>query len=152
MPLLAEHVPENDWARFPFEIRNFEFLCTFNDFRIIPADLTHSREIAFYICHENWHSPRAKIFRERLQRYCFACARRPSDQAVAIRHLGQEIDGLGGLSDKNGVIHGLILGKSAALSSIGRALRVRPRLWLAATPGAQDNVDRKVVTQVSKHQ
>src|SRR4029453_7855022 len=132
MPLLAEHVPKNDRARFPFEIRNLEFLCALDDLWIIPADLTHSREGAFHIWHEYGHSSRAKIFRERLQRHRFPCARRPGDQAVTVRHLGQEIDGLGRLSDKDRIIHGLSYNseQERALVQHWSRRRYRSRLWL----------------------
>jgi len=81
--------------------------------------LTHSREIAFHIRHENRDTARAEIFRERLQRHCLASASRAGDEPVAIRHLQKQFNRIfARFGDDDGFTHTLrVLSEGPALSS-----------------------------------
>src|SRR5437763_11841684 len=105
MAVLAEHVPENNRARFAFEIFDAEFLRPRNDLRIVSPNLAHSSQIAFHIGHENRDTSGAKILRQGLQGYGLTGPGRAGDEAMAVSHFRQEINRFGALSDKDGIVH-----------------------------------------------
>ena len=106
MPVLAEHIPENDRAGFAFEIgRSRAPSPRSTTFGLFPPGLAHPGQIAFHVGHENRNAARAEIFRERLQRHGFARAGRAGDEAVAVRHFRQEINWFLALRDKDWVVH-----------------------------------------------
>src|SRR5437016_613915 len=110
MSILAEDIPEHDWARFAFEIGNSKLLCASDNFGVVAAGLTHASEVALHIRHEDWHTARAEILRERLQRHRLARSGRARDQTVAIRHLWQQLDRvLARFGDDDGFAHDTIV-------------------------------------------
>src|SRR5882762_3058836 len=106
MTFFPEYVPENDGTGFAFEVVDLQLLRALKNLRIISARLTQPREIAFYVRHEYRHATRAKVFSERLERDRFSGASGPGDQAVAIRHLRQQVDRFLRLCDEDRFGHG----------------------------------------------
>src|SRR5438552_8491840 len=81
--LLAEYVPKHHRRGFASEIVDLKLLRALEDFGIISARLTETREVAFHVCHEDRHAAGAEILRERLKRNRFARTGGAGDQSVA---------------------------------------------------------------------
>jgi hypothetical protein len=109
MTLFAEHIPKHHRAGFAFEIIDLKFFGALQDFRIISARLTQSREIAFYVRQKNRHTPRAEILCERLKRDRFPRAGGAGDQTVAVCHFGEQKDLFLRFSNEDGIGHGWTL-------------------------------------------
>ncbi len=89
MTALAEQIPEDDRASFACKMVDLELLGARCDLGIVPAGLTHAREIAFHIRHKDRHAARTEASRQRLQRYRSGGA---GDEAVPVRHVRQQIE------------------------------------------------------------
>ena len=102
MPLGAEDVPEHDRAGGVGEIEA-ELLGALGHFGAVAAGAAESGEVAFDVGHEDRNADGAEAFGENAQRHRLSRSRRPGDEAMAVRHLGQEADLVGGLRQRKRV-------------------------------------------------
>ena len=92
MPLLAEDVPEHrgeaaERGHFRADLRE-----ALLEFRRHCTALRNAGEVTFDVGHEYRHADRRKAFRHHLQAHRLACACGPCNEAMAIRHAGQQDD------------------------------------------------------------
>ncbi len=106
MPLFSKHIPKYDRAGFAFKIVDLKLLRALDHIRVVCAWLTEPSEIAFHVRHKHGHTAGAKILCEGLQRDRFSSSGGAGDQAVTIRHLGQEKDRFFRLRNEDGISHG----------------------------------------------
>src|SRR5689334_19156583 len=108
MPLLAENVPERRRRSDKSEIFELKFLHALRNFRIVLSRLADTREIPLHIRSENGNTDTAECFSHDLQSDCLASASCAGDQAVAVRHAGQEIQRFVALRNQKRIRHSII--------------------------------------------
>src|SRR5580700_6977638 len=118
MALLAENVPEGDGAGSEGKIGEMEFFDAVGNFGIVGARLADAGEVAFDIGGEDGNADAAEGFGHDLEGDGFPGAGSAGDEAVAIGHLGEKVEGGCALGDEEWFDH---LERSPVLR--GRGLR-----------------------------
>src|SRR5580704_16225558 len=105
MALFAENVPEGDGAGSEGEIGEVEFFDAVGNFGIVGAGLADAGEVAFDVGGEDGNADAAEGFGHNLESNGFSGAGGAGDEAVAIGHLGEEVEGGCALRDEKWFDH-----------------------------------------------
>src|SRR3954447_9345547 len=99
MSMLAEDVPERNRTTAKIKDGQAQLFYAVLGFGIVDARLTDSGEIAFHVGSKNGHADTAETFCHHLQGDSLARAGGAGDEAMPVRHAGQQVERIVPLGD-----------------------------------------------------